>query len=211
MSALALFDLLPDFGAAPSGAASAVSPGSARQEAMPAAQAAPGPDISQIVRAEVERAEAALEARLTETHAAALAAEREKHLAEIDALTQRFGSETAGLIEQRFAQMQEHVSDLATTGTARILSGMLSEDLRSRALDSLASTIRQATLDRDAVRIRIRGPRALFDALCAALPGHAARFDYAEDAALDLTAVIDGDIFETRLSEWSAAISEILG
>ncbi|MFU0505472.1 hypothetical protein [Pseudaminobacter sp. NGMCC 1.201702] len=211
MAALALFDLLPDFGAAPTVAPGAVSTVGARQELAPAvAQSVPQPDISHIIRAEVERAEAELEARLAEVHAAALTAERERHAVEIEALMQRFGSETANLVEQRFAQMQAQVSDLATTGAARLLSGILSEDLRTKALDSLAGAIREATADREAVRIRVRGPRSLFEALCAALPDQAARFDYAEDPGLDLTVVIDGDIFETRLSEWSAVISEIL-
>jgi hypothetical protein len=211
MAAHALSDLLQDFGKCPPPGGQAV----AGDQPAPAAEApalrpTPEPDISAIIAVEVARAETALEQRLTELHEAALAAERERHAAEIEALHQRFGGEVAGLIKTAIATMEDRIGTLATTGAARLLSGILTTELQKQAIDSLAGAIRTATDDREAVRIRISGPQSLFAALATALPERAANLDYAEAPGFDLTVTIDGDIFETRLSEWSAALSEIL-
>lgn len=210
MAALALSDLLQDFGKRPPSAGQAVAGAQPRTAAAATARAAPESELAAIIAVEVARAETALEQRLTEEHEAALAAERERHKAEIEALLQRFGGEAAALIDTGIAAMEERVGALATTGAARLISGILTEDLQKRALDSLAGSIRTAIADREAVRIRISGPQSLFAALAAALPDRAASFDYTEAPGFDLTVTIDGDIFETRLSEWSTALSEIL-
>lgn len=205
----ALSDLLQDFGKRPPLAGHAVA--DHQPAPAPASRpAAPEPDLSAIIAVEVARAETALEQRLSELHEAALAAERERHRAEIEALQQRFGGDAANLIEAAIAAMEERVGALATTGAARLLSGLLTQDLQKKAIDSLAGAIRTATSDREAVRIRISGPQSLYAALTAALPERAASLDYAEAPGFDLTVTIDGNIFETRLSEWSAALSEIV-
>lgn len=204
-----LSDLLQDFGKRPPLAGHAVSSHQPAQPA-PAPRPVPEPDISAIIAVEVARAETALEQRLSELHEAALAAERARHSAEIDLLQQRFGSAAAGQIEASMAAMEERIGALATTGVARLISGLLSDDLQKRAIGSLAATIRAATGDREAVRIRISGPQSLYAALAAALPERAASLDHAEAPGFDLTVTIDGDIFETRLSEWSAVLSEIV-
>lgn len=210
MAAHALSDLLQDFGKRPPPAGHAVAGDQPVPAAAPPLRPVPEPDLSAIIAVEVARAETALEQRLTELHEAALAAERERHAAEIEALQQRFGGEAAKLIKAAIAAMEERVGMLATTGAARLLGGMLTAELQKRAVDSLAGAIRTATDDREAVRIRISGPQSLFAALAAALPGRAASLDFTEAPGFDLTVTIDGDIFETRLSEWSAALSEIL-
>jgi hypothetical protein len=43
-----------------------------------------------------------------------------------------------------------------------------------------------------------------------ALGDRAGSFDFVEAPGLDLTVSIDGNLFETRLSEWSGAVQEIL-
>lgn len=210
MAALALSDLLQDFGKRPSSAGQTAAAVQPRATTAAISPAVPEPDLSAIIAVEVARAETALEQRMTEEHEAAFAAERERHAAEIEGLLHRFGGETAALIDAGIAAMEERVGTLATTGAARLVSGLLTTDLQEKALDSLAGSIRTAITDREAVRIRISGPQSLFAALAAALPDRAASFDYTEAPGFDLTVTIDGDIFETRLSEWSAALSEIL-
>ncbi|MGB3387261.1 MAG: hypothetical protein WBA88_04695 [Pseudaminobacter sp.] len=210
MASLALSDLLQDFGKRPPLAGQTAVGHQPRAAAAAVSHPAPDPDVSTIIALEVARAETALEQRLAEEHEAALAAERERHAAEIEELLQRFGGEAASRIDAGITAMEERIGMLATTGAARLISGLLSEDLKKRALDSLAGSIQAATADREAVRIRISGPQSLFTALAAALPERAARLDYVETPGFDLTVTIDGDIFETRLSEWSAVLSEIL-
>lgn len=211
MSAVALFDLLQDFGKRPPRAGEAASASAPRDRTIAEfAASPPEPDPSELIAAEVARAEAALAEQLANEHAAALEAERELHAAEIDALTRRLGEEAGAAIAARLAEMEARVSELATTATARIVSGLLSAEVQKRSLESLARAIRAAAADTQAVRINVSGPQALFEALCATAPEHAANLDHVEAPGFDLTVAIDEDIFETRISEWSAAISEIL-
>lgn len=205
MSALALFELLQDFGTPPTAArptaAQSVQAFSTPRQPAPD----PVPDPAELIAAEI-----ALAQRLNEEHAAALEAEQRKHAAELEALTHRLGEDAAAMIADRLADMEQRVSELTTAATARIMSGVLSEALQERSLDRLARSIRLAVQDKEAVRIRISGPAALYSALAAALPELAPRFDHTQAATFDLTVAIDEDIFETRLSEWSAALTEML-
>ncbi|MEP9372687.1 hypothetical protein [Mesorhizobium sp. KR1-2] len=210
MSAAALFELLEDFGRRPPRSGKAAPAGALGEMVTEFAESTPPPDPSELIAAEVERAEAALAERLANEHAAALEAERERHAAEVDALTKRLGEEAGATISARLAEMEARISELATTATARIVSGFLSAEVQKQSLESLARAIRAAVADAEAVRIRVSGPPALFEALCAAAPEHAANLDHVEATGFDLTVAIDEDIFETRISEWSAAISEIL-
>jgi len=214
MSAVALFELLQDFGKQPS----AARPAPAQQPTQsfvgsqhkPSPSLEPIPDQKELIAAEVACAEIALAERLNQEHAAALEAERRKHAAELEALTRRLGADAAAAIAARLADMERHVSELTTTATARIMGGVLTEALQKRSLDKLARSIRLATQDKTAVRIKVSGPAALFEALATAMPELAARFDHTEATTFDLTVAIDEDIFETRLSEWSSVLTEML-
>jgi hypothetical protein len=213
MAALALFDVLTDFGRQLPRSGTPQPSADQRQDAPEtafSAPTAPAPDLSEIIAAEVARAEAAVEQRLALAHEAALEAERQAHAAEIETLMRRFGEEAGNIVSTRFAEMETRLGELATSAAARILSGFLSEELAKRSLDSLARSIRAAIGDAEAVRIQVRGPQSLFEALQAALGERAGSFDYVEAPGLDLTVSIDGNLFETRLSEWSGAIQEIL-
>ncbi|WP_394886685.1 hypothetical protein ACG873_18950 [Mesorhizobium sp. AaZ16] len=210
MAALALFDVLTDFGKRPNRAG---APSELPRSDAPSgfsAPAAPPPNLSEMVAEEVARAELALEQRLSLAHEAALEAERQAHAAEIEALMHRFGEEAGHTIVARVAEMEGRVSDLATSAAARILGGLLTDDLCKRSLDSLARSIRAAIGDAEAVRIQVRGPQSLFETLQQALGDRAGSFDFVEAPGLDLTVSIDGNLFETRLSEWSGAVQEIL-
>jgi hypothetical protein len=203
VAAIALFDVLQDFGKRPQPASSAPWP-----EASPAT--APQPDVAEIVRAEVERAEAALQNRMALAHETAIQAERRNHAAEIDAMLARFGENAGETIAARIGEMESRIGELAAAGAARILGSVLSDELQKRSMESLARSIRSAAVDQETVRITVRGPRSLFETLRAALGDRAGSLDYTEAPGFDLAVAIDGNLFETRLSEWSTALSEIL-
>lgn len=201
MAALALFEALPDFGR---------RNGTVQQQVAPAPPAAPQIDVDSIVRAEVALAEAALAARLNDDMEAALAAERETHAAEVERLQRQAGAMAAELISARLGGMEARLAELASAGAARILGSFLSDELQRRSIDSLAATVAAAVADRDVARIEVRGPQFLFEALGAALGDEAGRLRYVEAPGFDLLVSVDGDLFETRLAEWSTALSDIL-
>lgn len=208
MAALKLIDALPDFGPAPGqqrpGQPQAAGPAHA------AAPAAPPPDIGAIVRAEVAQAESALAMRLSVEHETALLAERQQQAEAAEAMLRRLGEEAGTSIAEKLAAVERGVGEHVSATVARLLGGILSEDLQKRSIDSLARLIVAAVGDAEAIRIEVRAPQSLFSGLSAALAGHAASLHHIETEAFDLSVTIDGTVFETRLSEWSAVLSEIL-
>ena len=70
--------------------------------------------------------------------------------------------------------------------------------------------IREALQDSEAIRIRVRGNLPLFETLKEKLPEHANQLDFMESPDFDLSVSIDDSVYETRLAEWSLALSETL-
>ncbi len=213
MSARALADLLTDFGAQPSREAAPFDLPS-EIEPEPAMDLPPLLDPEEEITARIAEAVAAAEAAAAEKvsaiYEATLEAEREQHAAERDALSRSLGSEAAELIESRLAAMEEQLVTLTTAAAARILGGILTDELQKRAVASLAAKIREAVGERDAVRIRVLGPQSLCEALSGALGPHAASVEFAERPSFDVTVAIDSSIYETRIAEWSAELAEVV-
>ncbi|WP_246248988.1 hypothetical protein [Chelativorans alearense] len=212
MPVVALADALPDFGAgasAPGKRKPAADTFGTLREAPPApavATAERRPTIEEIVA----KAEATLTERLQREHEEKLAAERERHAAEMEEAMTRLGEEAGTAVAARFAEMQREVVALTSAVTARILGVVLTEDLQKRAVDELARIVEAALEDREAVRIRIRGTTLLCSALKGKLGERAQQVGFTEASGFDLTAEIDESLFETRLAEWSEALAEVL-
>lgn len=204
MTPVALFDVLKDFGTRPQPAADPVAP-SYHEPPAP-----PGRSIDEIVQAEVAKAEAEIEERLALAHAAELEAIRQEHAEEMEATLHRIGGTAGEVIALRLGELEQRVSEQAATAAARILGVFLSDELQKRSMQSLADSIHAAVAGREGVRIDIRGPLSLLEALQAAIGGETGNFGFVEAPGFDLAVTIDGNLFETRLSEWSAALMEIL-
>ncbi|RTL94529.1 MAG: hypothetical protein EKK31_30635 [Hyphomicrobiales bacterium] len=208
MASVALFDLLPDFGSRTSAASQA--PAARDASHMPAAPAAPQADIGALIAEAVADAEAALEARLTIAHQAALDAERQASDDAARAFLESFGGDLGAAVATRIEAMEQRVAELAGATVARIIGGLLSDDLQERSLQALSRAIGAAVADNEAVRIGVRGPLSLFEPLKVALGSRAANLDFTEAPGFDLTVTIDEAVFETRIAEWSASLSEVL-
>ncbi|TIS58399.1 MAG: hypothetical protein E5W93_12220 [Mesorhizobium sp.] len=207
MASGALFDLLPDFGSrAPRASQAPAAPDIERKPEVSPPQA----DIGALIAEAVADAEAALEARLAATHEAALEAERRANDDAAKAFLESFGGDLGAAVKTRIDAMETRVAELAGATIARIIGGIVSDDLQKRSLDALSSTISAAVADSEAVRIGVRGPLSLFEPLKAALGDRAANLDFTEVSGFDLTVIIDETVFETRIAEWSASLSEVL-
>jgi len=207
MPSAALFDLLPDFGTR---SPRAGQPQAAAEPERSPAEPVPQADIGTLIAEAVADAETALEARLGAAHQAALDAERRANADEAKVFLEGFGGDLGQAIAIHINAMEARVTDLVSATLARIIGGMVSDDLQKRSLDALARTIREAVADSEAVRIAVRGPLSLFEALAASLGSRAGQLDFVESPGFDLTVVIDEAVFETRIAEWSASLSEVL-
>lgn len=204
MTANALFDLLPDFGPRPPRRPeSAPLPPPVVETARPV-------DVDAIVAEAVARAETALQARLVAAHRAELEAERALHEEEAKTFLSTLGADVGATVAARVAALETHLVELLDDQLSRILGTVLADDLQRRALATLARMVREGIGDADAVRVRVTGPLSLYEPLRDALGPRAQNLDFAEAPGFDLTVTIDDAVFETRMAEWSQALSEIL-
>lgn len=207
MASAALFDLLPDFAvrtARPGRETVPVQPAAAPEPAIPAF------DPSAMVAEAVARAESELTERLTLAHRAALDEERRAASEEARLFVESLGEDIGLTIGSRLEAVETRVAELVSQSVTRIVGSLLSEDLQKRSVAELAATVRQALRDGEAVRIDVRGPTALYASLEKALGPHADSLHFIEAPGFDLTVAIDETLFETRMSEWSAILSEVL-
>jgi hypothetical protein len=216
MASSALAKALKDFGARPLESAGVFTP--APSFAVPDTGLPTLPDFptfdpvdtDALVADAVAAAAADLTERLEQQHAEALETQRAQHAEEIAALQHRFAEEASGLILKNIESMETRVVELTTAVTARILGVVLTDDVRERSIERLASVIRDALDDDEAVRIRVRGSLPLYEALKEKLPKYADQLDFTETVDFDISVAIDDSVFETRLAEWSTALSEAL-
>ena len=191
MASAALFDLLPDFGAA---STRAMAPVAGRDCAPPQASEPPI-DIDAMVARAVAEAEAALEQRLAEAHETELEMLRQAHAAEARAFLESLGEDVGKTIATRVDEMEAHVADRLGEAVARIVGNLLGQDLLKRSLDALAASIRESLV---------------FEALSTALGPYGAHLDFVEAPGFDLTVTIDDAVLETRMAEWAGLFTEVL-
>lgn len=207
MPSVALFDLLPDFGTRTQ--SSGQPRAAADPEHKPDAPA-PQADIGTLIAEAVAQAEAALDARLSIAHEAALEAERQANAEEARVFLESLGDDVGKAVSLRIDAMEARVTGLVAATVARMIGGIVSDDLQKRSIEALAGAIREAVGDAEAVRIAVHGPLSLFETLKASLGPRAANLDFTETPGFDLTVAIDEAVFETRMAEWSTTLSEVL-
>lgn len=208
MSSAALFDLLPDFGAHPPHAERHAPPVPGLHAPV---QAPPVPvDVDALVSQAVAEAEAALEERLACEHREELDRQRQADAAEAAAFLESLGGDMGAAIAAGLEAMEMRLAASVGDAVSRILGGVLGDELRARALDALARTISETAADAEAVGIRVSGPVSLYEPLKAKLGPRADSLEFSEAPGFDLTLSIDDAVFESRMSEWSAALSEVM-
>jgi hypothetical protein len=211
MGRLRLADALTDFGSIRIGivAEEPQEPAAVPRPAAP--EPAPVPfDPTDLIADAVRRAEDALAARLREEHAAEIGALREHHAGEMADALQKLGAETGAAIAASLTTAEERILKLTSDAVARLIGPVLADDVTRRSIDGLAQAIRESLAERDAIRIRVRGPRPLFEGLSLALGDRAADAQFEEQAGFDLSVSVGDMLYETRLGEWSASLAEAL-
>jgi len=202
-----LADVLPDFGAPPP-LRTAQQP--VAEPAPKLVRTVPEEDVRSRVEAAVREAEAAVETRMAEAHAQAVAGIEVRHAEELSRLRAELGEQAGRLIAERLGSMEADLVALTGAVVARMLGVSLTEEVKRHALDELRRSILAALGDREAARIRIKGPLFLYEALKPGLARFADSIEFTEEPGFDLVASIDAGLFETRLGEWSSALSEAM-
>lgn len=176
------------------------------EPAPPPAPFDPGEMIADAVR----RAEDALRSTLHAEHQAELAALRESHADELAALASRLSGEAAARIGVAFTELEARVLQATDEAVARLISPVLTHEVTRRSLATLTEAVTAALADGAAIRLRVSGPRPLFEQLASALGERAATVQFEERDGFDLTVALDDMLYETRLGEWSSSVREML-
>lgn len=207
MPALALADFLTDFGAP-----------SSVERTRPIRIATAQPAMAGIDPAEVElriaqavaEAEAALMARQEARWLVDRSELEARHAAELAAVRASLSEAAVDTIGTRFEAMEEALLERTGMAVARILGTVLSGQMQLRAVETLATRLRDILIEGKAVRLRISGPASLYEALVARIGEAAASLTFTETDAVDLTVAIDDALYTTRLADWSTDLAEVM-
>ncbi|KQR77739.1 hypothetical protein ASG25_05430 [Rhizobium sp. Leaf384] len=152
-----------------------------------------------------EHAEMEMRAR----HQAEIAALRAEHEAECEAIRERLENQAAAMIHQRFSEIGSLLAGMICEQTAQVLAPILQETLADKAVESLAAAIRHS-IDGEAVKITVRGPARMFEALETRLSGTEVTFRHVETDDIDLSAEFGDSILMTRLSAWADTVRKVI-
>ncbi|WP_367718157.1 hypothetical protein AB2N04_07910 [Nitratireductor sp. GISD-1A_MAKvit] len=212
--ALSLLDVLPDFGSPLPRVPEHEQPAQRFDPLADTGATPPEPDIVPQLQTQADdriaAAEAAIADRLAQQHAHELEQERQRHQEELASVRAQLAEAAGQTINNRFAELETQVVDLATRATARMLGTVLTSDLQKRSIAELERVLHAALEDRESLRIRVSGSPALWDALKTGLGERANQVDFAETDSFDLSISIGEELFETRLTEWSDTLAGLI-
>lgn len=163
-----------------------------RAEGRAAAEAEHEAALTEAVRAERERADAA--------HAVALDAARAEWVA-------AEGERLAGLFDERL----DRIEAVVRTSLSSVLRPIALGARRRQTVMELAGAVRTLTLDGQALTVRASGPADLLDALAAQLGSGSAMVAFTPDEdSVEVRIECDQTVIETRLAGWRTALEEAL-
>ncbi len=165
---------------------------------------------------DAERREAFAQGRAEATAELAFEHQREvaelkaRHAEEVEALKQRLAEETASKLAANFAQIIERLALAVGDQAARVLAPVMEEALLKRAIEDLATMIRQGIGAGEGLTITVKGPPALFEALKEHLADDTMVFRHLPADDIDLTVEIGEAVLVTRMSAWSDTVRKVL-
>ncbi|MDX3926372.1 MAG: hypothetical protein QHC90_11295 [Shinella sp.] len=174
------------------------------------------PEAGPVVDVEAERAEAfaegraAAEADLSASHGRELAALKEAHLSELEALRIRFEEDYADALAKKFAEMSAAVADLVAAQSAHVLAPVMDEVLAAKAIADMAKMIRNGLHAGEGMSVTVKGPARMFEALKAHFPAEAPVFRHEEVEDIDLTVEFADDVLVTRMAAWADTVRKVL-
>lgn len=177
---------------------------------------APAPDVPAAETPEERAAKLAeAEARgrelgLAEARAeaeAALAAEREASAARIAEERARWSESEAERLAAGFAAALRALDADLTRRIGRLLVPVLTESLRSRAMDDLAQALKRLLADPNHAAIRVSGPQDLLADLGRKLGPLAGPVTFEPGEEPEVAVVADQTVMETQLAAWTRLLA----
>lgn len=208
---------LKDFGTPPRvQAPSFQPPGFAQEDTGAASEPFAMPLALPPVDVEAERASAFADGRaeaeteLVAKHEAEMAAVKEAHRAELDALKLRYEQEYAHALAERFSILMGEVSDVVAAQAAQVLAPVMNQVLAKGAVGDLARMIAEGLQDGEGVTLMVKGPANLFEELKARFEEPAPVFRHVETQDVDLTVEYGDTVLVTRMAAWADTVRKVL-
>ncbi len=178
-------------------------------EALSAEPEEPPVDIDAERNEAFAQGHAAAEEQLRTEYESKIAALQDAHRNEIETM-KADNQATLAALSGRVDAAKEEIVQQVSAATLNALLPLIDEMLANKAIENLATQLRDAFSADDAVELCVHGPKEMMTALEQALGEAGFRFRHVEAAGPDLT-VDHGDmIFATRLSAWIAGVRELL-
>lgn len=154
------------------------------------------------------RAEAEAEQQVL--HSTEIAALNARHAAELEAMRVRCENEIAAMIYDRYSDMGSQLATMLADQTARVLAPVMDDVLLQKSIGDLARMITHSIGAGEGVKITVKGPLALFEALKRHLDSETLIFRHQETADIDLTVEFGESILVTRMAAWADTVGKVL-
>jgi len=174
------------------------------------------PELEETIDIEAEKQQSYQEGHAAATlaveasHAVALDAIAATHRDEIEALRIRYEADIADRLTSAIREMTTRIADTVVDATARALAPMLGEEATRTAVAELGRLIRVQIAEGHAGKVKIKGPRDLFDLLSAGLDEHAECLEFEESDEIDLSAELGDSVLLTRLSVFAEGLERVM-
>ncbi|WP_426237265.1 hypothetical protein [Pararhizobium sp. DWP1-1-3] len=173
-------------------------------------QAQPQIDIDAERRDAFARGRSEAESEQTALHDAEIAALNTRHAAELEATRVRCENEIAAMIYDRFSDMGSQLVTMLSDQTARALAPVMDDVLLQKSIADLARMITLSLGSGEGVKITVKGPVALFEALKRHLNDETLIFRHLESDDIDLSVEFGDSILVTRMAAWADTVGKVL-
>ncbi|WP_426229082.1 hypothetical protein [Pararhizobium sp. DWP3-4] len=150
------------------------------------------------------------ESEQTALHDAEIAALNTRHAAELEAMRVRCENEIAAMIYDRFSDMGSQLVTMLSDQTARALAPVMDDVLLQKSIADLARMITLSIGSGEGVKITVKGPVALFEALKRHLNDETLIFRHLESDDIDLSVEFGDSILVTRMAAWADTVGKVL-
>lgn len=154
------------------------------------------------------RAEATAE--LAFEHQRELAELKARHAEELEGLKHRLAEDTASKLAAGFAEITGRLALALGDQTARVLAPVMQEALIKRAVEDLATMIRQGIGAGEGLTITVKGSPVLFEVLKQHLDDDTLVFRHVVADDIDLTVEMGEAVLVTRMAAWSDTVRKVL-
>ncbi|MES0881909.1 hypothetical protein [Roseibium sp. SCP14] len=162
------------------------------------------------LQAEFERGRCEGEERTRAHYETLLESAREAHEKSLEEEQIKFDMREAANVSAAIERFLDVMEQRISYSLSRLLQSFLKEQVTTQLVSAFAENLRQLTQDSSDKLIRLRGPKSLVEQVAAQLPALQDRIEVQIADELELVALLDETMIETRLGQWVGQLENLL-